>query len=566
MNFFKNNENKKKILNIVTFDAELHLHGKILQYIAEIGKPHFAEIFFLGCDGIFLNCLPKKNIELHRAAKVCEMCKIQQLTQKKKTKSSSQIVNIDEKDSYLPHFIQIISEIEKADWNLTECLNITYQGVELVRSILWEFIIYTRVLDLKIGTEDRDYLCSLILDAVKLIFNMQKYFSSTTNHTFVAIDGNYALNAIVREFVILNGGNFNAVMLHPIDNYGFIKISLIPNRAIWNNNFFDQIPNLSEKFSIIGIVSNLRAISRRYKGLSDRVYHNSNSELEDKIIEFISIFRETRTLFLSSSEELTANYFSFNDYPNSLDAAKSQFEVIQEIIAKSYLAPSVGFIVRAHPRQGVSQNSKRVSSEWLEIENYLAKTSIPSNVLIIEPEMKISSYWIALKTNFSYVFWSTLGLELSLLGVTTISLQPEVSFWGLNQFSEQPKNYQEAKETILKNHHYGKINTIELLHWINSNLVAKWIELPIILPGTYNMFSLKLYIIKAFNKLDATLQVFTFLIFIKRKFLHISIKKYSLGRLYFINILKLKNYGKLWVARAILKIWAWKCKKRIYIQ
>ena len=76
MNLFEKTSKDKRTLNIITFDAELHVHGKISQYVAEIGKFHFSGVLFLGCDGIFQNCLPKKNIDSNRNSEVCKMCKI----------------------------------------------------------------------------------------------------------------------------------------------------------------------------------------------------------------------------------------------------------------------------------------------------------------------------------------------------------------------------------------------------------------------------------------------------------------------------------------------------------
>jgi len=566
MNLFKKTSKDKRILNIITFDAELHLHGKISQYVAEIGKSHFSGVLFLGCDGIFQNCLPKKNIDSNRNSEVCKMCKIKQLAHFNESKCESIVLKDDETNAYLQDYFAIISEIEKKEWNLAECLKLKYEEVELVRVILWEFIIYTRLLDLRIEIKDRNFFSSLILDAVKLIRNLKYHYKSIQSDAFVAIDGNYALNSIVREFITLNGGEFYSVLLHPINNFGLAKIATLPNRTIWNSSLFDQIPIYTRRFIISSVWSNLRAISRRYKGLSDRVYHFPNSLIEKEVTEFINRYKDTRSFFLSSSEELTANFFSFGDYPNSLKAVRSQFEVIQEIIEKSHLTSHIGYIIRAHPRQGVSQNSNKVSVEWLEIENYLASIDIPKNVLIIEPQQAISSYWIALKTNYSYVFWSTLGLELSLLGVSTVALQPEISFWGLNQFSNQPNSYAEAKKTIFLDHNYGTTNSLKLLNWINSNLGAKWIELPIIMPGTKNLFSLKFWIIRVLSKLNLTLRAFAALNFIKNK---IS-QTLWIQKLHDIKIIiffiKIFNHIKLLIAHTILLIWAWRNKRMIINQ
>ena len=566
MNLFEKTSKDKRTLNIITFDAELHVHGKISQYVAEIGKFHFSGVLFLGCDGIFQNCLPKKNIDSNRNSEVCKMCKIKQLAHFNESKCGSIVLRDDETNAYLQDYFAIISEIETKEWNLAECLKLKYEEVELVRVILWEFIIHTRLLDLRIEIKDRNFFSSLILDAVKLIRNLKYHYKGIQSDAFVAIDGNYALNSIVREFITLNGGEFYSVLLHPINNFGLVKIATLPNRTIWNASVFDQIPTYTRRFSISSVWSNLRAISRRYKGLSDRVYHSPNTLIEKEVNEFINRYRDTRSFFLSSSDELTANFFSFGDYPNSLKAARSQFEVIQEIIEKSHLTSHIGYIIRAHPRQGVSQNSNRVSEEWLEIENYLASTNIPKNVLIIEPQQAISSYWIALKTNYSYVFWSTLGLELSLLGVNTVALQPEISFWGLNKFSNQPNSYAEAKKTIFLDHNYGTTNSLKLLNWINSNLGAKWIELPIIIPGTKNLFSLKFWIIRVLSKLNLTLQAFAALNFIKNK---IS-KTLWIQKLHDIKIIiifiKISNHIKLLIAHTILLIWAWRNKRMIIAQ
>lgn len=97
--------------------------------------------------------------------------------------------------------------------------------------------------------------------------------------------------------------------------------------------------------------------------------------------------------------------------------------------------PDFGFIVRLHPRLG---SDYRGLPESPDLEGLLHRlnslTDSISNVHVVSPYSSISSYYLALNCNGVINGWSTLGLELSIIGISVLNVFQDTIYSGGSYF------------------------------------------------------------------------------------------------------------------------------------
>jgi hypothetical protein len=76
-------------------------------------------------------------------------------------------------------------------------------------------------------------------------------------------------------------------------------------------------------------------------------------------------------------------------------------------------------VIRLHPRIGVSHRFSSVATEYIKLQGVLA--SLPTNVFLIKPEEKVSSYNLGEIADAVLVSWTILGLEMARFGVPVVA-------------------------------------------------------------------------------------------------------------------------------------------------
>jgi hypothetical protein len=194
-----------------------------------------------------------------------------------------------------------------------------------------------------------------------------------------------------------------------------------------------------------------------------------------KIFEKSEINKETKIygLFTSSDDEQLAksmNFENFNifDYRKNEDVFKDQNDWIEKTINFfENLHTNSKLIIVIHPRLAKSLNFPIHSSSIKKLESKYRKKNF-KNVKFIWPDLNISTYNIIETIDAAIVSWSSIGIEMSLLGIPTITaLQKEFQITPNFNGIKVAKNEEEYFSFFNNDHRVVKKNLIESLRWFN---------------------------------------------------------------------------------------------------
>lgn len=222
----------------------------------------------------------------------------------------------------------------------------------------------------------------------------------------------YFLERPTSNYAILSPGNFKSILAN------------VPKIA-------SRLKTCAIKKSLI-----LQAFShldtRISGGASGHVYSPALSHDTIKLIAKIHAWKSFNpaakvfTAFTSSSDESVADSISLRYqnidvdhlsspiFNNHDDWIASICDFFKNNITDSFL------IIRAHPRQGSDHRGLPESPSFSSLIEILDRYSDCINILTIQPNSDISSYYLGLCSDYILNGWSTIGFELSLMGKPVI--------------------------------------------------------------------------------------------------------------------------------------------------
>ncbi len=199
-----------------------------------------------------------------------------------------------------------------------------------------------------------------------------------------------------------------------------------------------EIPNISsnlrsssiKKELILQAFSHLHA--RINGGPSGHVYSPSLSNNTISLISKINNWKRSGnkgkifTVYTSSSDESFADIISLRYQDINTDHLSSPIfpdhdswiEYLCELF--KYTITDSLLIIRIHPRQGADHRGLPESASYTSLKKLLSSFTGSDNIIVIEPNLDISSYFLGLHSDYILNGWSTIGFELSLLGKPVI--------------------------------------------------------------------------------------------------------------------------------------------------
>jgi hypothetical protein len=388
----------------------------------------------------------------------------------------------------------------------------------------FDYLMQSRNISLLISnSHDRKLYESILNDIINLLESLEKLKDENSpNKIFIATNGNYSLNRLLANVAKKEFGGFLSLEFEPLRNTGRMAIRLLDCGMPLDPNFFDSVDAIEKFRPIRHTLYTLSTYSRRFKGKAQNSFVNTRvTNIQDlvRFNDFIGDHKEIRTLFLSSSEETIAHLYA-NDEILSMDAISELQQVyIRDIIDNARLHPHIGFIIRAHPRQGISKKSDVISKEWELIKNYLDATHLPSNVSVFSPESEITSLEIAIESDLVFVLWSSIGIETMLLGIPTIYLHPEFSMFPVERLTVPVQFETDGKEDLFFSNTTIAWNDIKVLCWLADMSYTKWWTIPVALNSSLRYASMYETVFILLNRLSRVKSKEILAIFIGRDLL-----------------------------------------------
>lgn len=158
----------------------------------------------------------------------------------------------------------------------------------------------------------------------------------------------------------------------------------------------------------------------------DHVYSQPRSRLNpDRIRDRLDVGRKQCVIVLTSSpdEALAADY---SDTRVTGIAGKygdvnfSQYVLLELVVEIARMAPDIQFIVRLHPRLAPNHRESATSPHLFRLMRVLSDA--PENVVVNEPNQKMSLYDLAMIADCGINGYSTAGTELLALGIPVVGI------------------------------------------------------------------------------------------------------------------------------------------------
>ena len=488
-------------IGLITLDSYVGLYAETLRYLASNFKRRGYRIIRVGCEGDLKTCtsinsIGNIKISPDLSLKVCEICKRSQ-----SKIFSDKVINLskeaDKVDNVSEVFIEKIESILKKEQIIASVIEETFQSLSLCKIAFFDFsIFYKKSLYSPLAKEEIARFISGIRDLLVLNINIRNLLLKNNLTHVVYINGNYSQNTLIRQLCLEKNIVCNSVETQftsqDFKNKVFLKIDrleLAPEAiSPINNN-----KNLSNRH----VVKVLNSFKGRIKGLDFNAYTSLNVEFSDReaveIRFFFKKFQRIHTYFMSSEDEFVPHRET-HDFDGSSYGAMyftGQLEFTKFYLAQAALNPDIGFIVRLHPRMAKNKRDAFESEEHLMYKKLLSELPPSKNILIIYGDSKISSYFLANRSDLVVVSWSTIGLEVLLLGTPVVSVFLGHLMYPLDKFSLQPKTEEELNRALFHPSEFGVVDDLQLLKWLSVAYEGQFI--PTIAPRDKGNFVGKLY-------------------------------------------------------------------------
>jgi len=386
------------------------------------------EIEVINCKNAFdkycwvmMSHVPHKNSSLFtdkEKTNICNQCKHKSNLLEHEFKFKS--LNIEKPSKEQEHKIKFeIKKINKKNYK-----DYFYKEINIGRFCMSEIILMTKKGSFNLNNKEwEDYTFNIrnsiiTIDYLDTLFHEKKYDLLIINNGFqsqMKSAFEIAKKFEIKTLDINNGRNFDKALNSFIFSFGndiTAYQNIIKN---WDN--LRKFP-LAEKqmLSTTAHYNNLISESSNY------TYIKSKKSKEDLDLRALFNIKEDKKIILiCTSSEDEVNSYDCMDMQMSEEKLlfETQMEWIKKIIEFAKQKQHIQFVIRVHPREYKNFTHSFVSEVYNEISEILEK--ITDNVSINSPDQKLSIFDIIEEVDLVLNSWSSVGKDLSLLGLPVIS-------------------------------------------------------------------------------------------------------------------------------------------------
>lgn len=327
---------------------------------------------------------------------------------------------LDEADQ--AQITNLISAAADAPWS------IAFDGIEFGVLCLAEVLRAQRRHAIsELEAEDLALMKALAYSALSIYIAVRK-FATRYNLARIAYFGDYAYYIPAQIFAARNGVslvNVSHAYNRDIDRR---YISLRPRYAVAHMlEQYDDWEKFSDRPLPANVVSDIaEGALYRLTGFGGASTYSPNwTQKGDQVLNELGLNPRLKTLvafpsshdeFVCVSEQMRVLGFP---YGSARQPFKSQEDWLRALIDWISSRPGLQLVVRLHPRMGVGHRHSTLSSDYHLMKELF--TELPSNVVVVWPESKISSYNLAEFADVALVSWSSIALEMARFGVPVVS-------------------------------------------------------------------------------------------------------------------------------------------------
>lgn len=360
--------------------------------------------------------------------------------------------------------------------NPADFLKFTYKNIQLAKITLYDYFIINKKNEKNINIQELKVLRETVFNNIKEINFLEKIYKEFP-FKYVFLLDEYSMQTSIRVWSSKHSikSFFFQNVPRSISKKNFLEIANIktwPERIIFFKKNWHQWKNLHINSSTVKLI--YEDLACRTKGIGGHIFSQKYSNSKSKFIFEklnLSTSRKTIGLFTSSDDEETAisqNVNLFNKRIRGEDAFPDQIDWINETIKFVKSRSDFQLVIVFHPRLYVGTDAKE-SPIFSKIKKMYYNKS-HDNVRFVFPDSMISTYNIIEHTDIATVAWSSIGLEISLMGIPVITglernfpITP--NFKGI--FKANSKSSYFKKIIEMKNFNPDFKNLLESIRWYN---------------------------------------------------------------------------------------------------
>jgi hypothetical protein len=318
-------------------------------------------------------------------------------------------------------------------------------GIDIGKIAMYEFLINHKKMDAKFTQKEWCDCINDLKDTLVSYLACREIVNKERPDRIVVYNETYSVNRVWDKYATLSG--IPVYFMHHGMNFSDTDSTLIIAKTnsvdyryrllkIWSKVKHVPVPN-----KMLSYVTN--NFFELLKAKHFLVYSSPKSNKRINIRNFFAIKDKQKVLTatMSSYDELFAGQYVGVWKTHERLVFTSQTEWIKALIDYVKSKGNLFLIIRVHPRDYPNKRDRLKSDHAKMLEKVLIK--LPANVKVNWPTDNISIYDLAQETDVFLNAWSSVGVEMSLLGIPVVTYVKEYTLYpqDLNYVGKDRKDY-----------------------------------------------------------------------------------------------------------------------------
>ncbi len=406
------------------------------------------DILFVNCDGAFDSfciCMAANGLNEFSNNKLkadqCSSCQYIRNCNNSHFKFKHKYIHDNLLEEEKIQIKKIINGINKNNWSV-----FTYDDFEIGKISSYEVLINYKKNDYEFFEEEWQAYLIALENTLITYFVFKKILEKEKPDAVMYYDAGYSVNGIVKALAIRSGilaydyfGNFNIS-----DRCSRLMIAKEDSNKLFNylkKNAWDKYKNTaSSRKEIINTRKHFEAL---FKARDVFAYSSARDNNHKDIRSFFGVPADKKLLVatLSSHDERFAEEVLGRTTKESETIFSSQVDWCSALVKWVEDKNNYFLIIRVHPREFPNKRENRKSIHADKLQLFFNK--LPNNVKINWPTDNVSIYNLAEEADVFLNAWSSVGAEMSLLGLPVVVYSEKLLYYPgeLNYYGSTREEY-----------------------------------------------------------------------------------------------------------------------------
>ena len=433
-------------------------HARIWQHafpealVAEAIAENGHTVVYLTCDRFFqAQCIPMIALGVNVDApdsekqKVCVACESRRNLLVESFGFQTQNISrfVDRSD---------IAEIESI-FDRPDLVDLTLDELPVGRYALYQLMVRRKLLAASFGPQEWSEYKVELKNTLLAYFASRKILDVHRPDRVVVYNGLYSVNRVFSKLAEKCGAK--SYFLHAGSNL----VNQFQRLMIGQKDTFAYMPHcvkVFERFASVPCTGrSLSTVTDHYlelfRGRSPFVYSSAKSRGTFDVRSHFGIKPSQKILLATLSsydEEVAAEVVGAREYRNA-PLFPSQIEWVKALNEFVSSREDLFLLIRVHPREFPNRRERAKSQHAAQLETALL--TLPQNAAVNWPSDRISLYDLVEHVDVVLNAWSSVGKEMSILGLPVVIYSSEIAFYPttLNYLGEQKDDYFRCIEQAL---------------------------------------------------------------------------------------------------------------------